>query len=214
MSFLKKQTFSKRRLYSYFSVCLKDSFLNISNRKYAFLLKFEHFWKTLPSANNMDIKQGYNYRVVISWIEHFLPIKGSLHWVHLHTIYILIYHNMSCWFCFGKTLLDLLLCAHAFVCSMDFEPQPRERGRSRDRRQQFSDAWVLFGVQIVTLRPIFSKTRDVAHRVTYTTEKSSFRTITWASMSKRVYFPFKGRGSRANGCKTCRGNCQNITSHF
>ena len=60
-----------------------------------------------------------------------------------------------------------------------------------DRRQQFSDAWVLFGVQIVTLRPIFSKTRHVAHRVTYTTEKSSFRTIIWASMSKRVYFPFK-----------------------
>ena len=59
-----------------------------------------------------------------------------------------------------------------------------------DRRQQFSDAWVLFGVQIVTLRPIFSKTRHVAHRVTYTTEKSSFRTIIWASMSKRVYFPF------------------------
>ena len=62
-----------------------------------------------------------------------------------------------------------------------------------DRRQQFSDAWVLFGVQIVTLRPIFSKTRDVAHRVTYTTEKSLFRTIIWASMSIKVYFPFKNR---------------------
>ena len=50
------------------------------------------------------------------------------------------------------------------------------------------------------LRPIFSKTRHVAHRVTYTTEKSSFRTIIWASMSKRVYFPFKANFLKNQAC--------------
>ena len=38
---------------------------------------------------------------------------------------------------------------------------------------------------------IFSKTGQATHRGTYTIEKSSFRTILWANMSKRVYFPFK-----------------------
>ena len=73
------------------------------------------------------------------------------------------------------------------------------------------------------MRPIFSKTRDIALRVTFTTEKILFQTIIWASMSKRVYFPFKvmsavgllsscpnpdiedlGRGLQGNLCR-CTG---------
>ena len=59
------------------------------------------------------------------------------------------------------------------------------------RRQQFSDPWVLTSVQIPPLRSIFSKTRQATYSGTYTIEKSLFQTFIWASMSERVYFPFK-----------------------
>ena len=48
----------------------------------------------------------------------------------------------------------------------------------------------LICVQIPSLRSIFSKNWQATHSGTYTIEKRSFRTFIWASVSKRVYFPF------------------------